>query len=217
VRGLIKPPPGHAFFYPDWRAMEFGIAAALSGDQKMQAAYRTGDCYLAFAKQAGAASPDATKETHPGIREQYKACVLGVQYGIGLVSLADRIRGSQSLARELLNAHKRTYTAFWHWSDMVVSEAMFHNFIRTAFGWTLHIVQGQNKRSLMNFPMQANGAEIMRVPLCLMVERGIPVGGVVHDAFAICCPVDQLEACMAAAGRRCEKHCVLFLAGLNWM
>jgi hypothetical protein len=61
IRGEIKPPPGYVFFYPDWRAMEFGIAAALSGDPQMQAAYLSGDPYLAFAKQAGAAPADATK------------------------------------------------------------------------------------------------------------------------------------------------------------
>src|SRR6202008_4761107 len=66
LRGLIKPPPGHAVAYVDWRQQEFGIAAALSGDVAMQAAYRSADPYLAFAKQAGAVPADATKTTHGG-------------------------------------------------------------------------------------------------------------------------------------------------------
>ena len=41
LRGLIKPPPGHGVAYIDWSQQEFGIAAALSGDANMQAAYRT--------------------------------------------------------------------------------------------------------------------------------------------------------------------------------
>ena len=53
LRGLIKPPPGYGVAYVDWAQQEFGIAAALSGDAGMQAAYRSGDPYLAFAKQAG--------------------------------------------------------------------------------------------------------------------------------------------------------------------
>ena len=53
---------------------EFGIAAALSGDPLMMEAYRSGDPYLAFAKQAGAAPPDATKATHKAVRDQFKAC-----------------------------------------------------------------------------------------------------------------------------------------------
>src|SRR5262249_35377804 len=53
-RCLIKPPEGHGVAYIDYEQQEFGIAAALSGDGQMLDAYRTGDPYLAFAKQAGA-------------------------------------------------------------------------------------------------------------------------------------------------------------------
>jgi DNA polymerase-1 len=63
LRGLIKPPPGHAVAYVDWSQQEFGIAAALSGDTTMQAAYRSGDPYLTFGKQAGAIPADATQTT----------------------------------------------------------------------------------------------------------------------------------------------------------
>jgi len=40
-----------------------------------------------FAKQAGAAPPSATKQTHGKIRDQFKACALAVQYGMGAESL----------------------------------------------------------------------------------------------------------------------------------
>ena len=82
LRGLIKPPPGHGIAYVDWSQQEFGIAAALSGDAAMQAAYQSGDPYLAFAKQAGAVPADATKATHGPKRELFKQCVLAVQYGM---------------------------------------------------------------------------------------------------------------------------------------
>ena len=60
LRGLIQPPPGHGLAYIDWAQQEFGIAAALSGDRLMLEAYRSGDPYLAFAIQAGAATAEAT-------------------------------------------------------------------------------------------------------------------------------------------------------------
>jgi hypothetical protein len=37
-------------------------------------AYASGDPYLAFAKQAGAVPPDATKHSHKAARDQFKAC-----------------------------------------------------------------------------------------------------------------------------------------------
>ena len=73
LRGLIQPPPGYGIAYIDWAQQEFGIAAALSGDPLMMDAYRSGDPYLAFAKQAGAAPPDATKATHKAVRDQFKS------------------------------------------------------------------------------------------------------------------------------------------------
>lgn len=88
LRGLIRPQPGWGLAYVDWSQQEFGIAAALSGDSAMMAAYRTGDPYLAFAIQAGAVPSTATKKTHEAEREQFKACVLAVQYGMGEVGLA---------------------------------------------------------------------------------------------------------------------------------
>ena len=117
LRSLIKPPPGHAVAYVDWSQQEFGIAAALSGDHNMQAAYRSGDPYLAFAKQAGAVPADATSHSHKPQRELFKQCVLAVQYGMEAEGLAGRTGQPVVVARGLLQAHRETYRTFWHWSD----------------------------------------------------------------------------------------------------
>jgi len=66
LRGLIRPAAGYGIAYVDWWQQEFGIAAALSDDARMQEAYTSGDPYLAFAKQAGAVPADATKKTQGG-------------------------------------------------------------------------------------------------------------------------------------------------------
>jgi DNA polymerase-1 len=57
IRSLVRPPPGMAVAYIDYEQQEFAIAAKLSGDPNMLAAYASGDPYLAFAKQAGAIPP----------------------------------------------------------------------------------------------------------------------------------------------------------------
>src|SRR5215467_7199288 len=163
LRGLVKPPPCHAVAYVDWKQQEFGIAAALSGDMAMQAAYLSGDPYLAFAKQAGAVPKDATKKSHGPIRERFKACALAVQYGMGPESLAQRIGQPTSAARELLRLHRETYKTFWRWSDGAVDHAMLNGELHTVFGWTIHVGPRANPRSLRNFPMQANGAEMLRL------------------------------------------------------
>jgi DNA polymerase-1 len=208
LRGLIRPPPGHGVAYVDWSQQEFGIAAALSGDLAMQSAYKSGDPYLAFAKQARAVPTDATKETHGPQRELFKACVLGVSYGMEAESLARRIGQPLIVARDLLRAHHDTYRTFWRWSDAAMDCAMLHGSLRTVFGWHVHIDESVNPRSLRNFPMQANGAEMLRVACCLGTERGIEICAPLHDAVLICAPLDRLDsdvaamrACMGEASR----------------
>jgi DNA polymerase I len=213
IRGLIQPPPGHAVAYIDWSQQEFGIAAALSGDTKMMAAYQSGDPYLAFAKQAGAAPPDATKKTHGPIREQFKACVLAVQYGMGPVSLAARINQPQVQARSLLQLHRETYPVFWRWSDAAVSHAMLTSQLQTVFGWTVHMGAKVNERSLRNFPMQANGAEMLRLACCLMTESGIEVCATVHDAILIMAPSDRIDIEVTKAQKLMEDASEVILNG----
>jgi hypothetical protein len=197
LRGLIKPPPGRGVAYVDWKQQEFGIAAALSGDAAMQVAYRSGDPYLAFAKQAGAAPAAATKETHGPTRELFKQCVLAVQYGMEAEALALRIGQPGIVARDLLRAHRETYRTFWLWSDAAVDQAMLTGALHTVFGWHIHIGENSNPRSLRNFPMQANGAEMLRIACCLATERGIEVCAPVHDAVLISAPLNHLDGDIA--------------------
>jgi DNA polymerase family A len=215
LRGLIKPPAGHGIAYCDWSQQEFGIAAALSGDAAMQAAYLSGDPYLALAKQAGAVPQDATKHTHGPTRELFKQCVLAVQYGMEAESLALRIAQPPIVARDLLRAHRQTYRRFWEWSDAVVDQAMLVGVISTVFGWPVRVSNRSNPRSLRNFPMQANGAEMLRIACCLATERGIEVCAPIHDAVLICAPLERLDDDIAGMRNAMAEASRSVLAGFE--
>jgi DNA polymerase-1 len=199
LRGRIKPEPNHAVAYLDWRQQEFGIAAALSGDTAMQAAYLSGDCYLTFAKQANAVPADATKATHGRVRDLYKQCVLGVQYAMGECGLAMKIGQPRIVARDLMRAHRQTYSTFWRWSDAAVDTAILTGRLNTVFDWQILTAQDYNPRSLRNFPMQGNGSEMLRLACCLVTERGVEVTALVHDALMIHAPMERLAADIAIA------------------
>jgi len=194
LRGLIKPQPGFGLAYVAWSQQEFGIAAALSGDQHMMDAYASGDPYLAFAKQAGAVPPNATKQSHKSEREQFKACVLAVQYGMGPESLAYRIKQPLARARQLLELHRRTYMKFWEWSDGVLNQALLGGRLWTTFGWQIFTKDDPNPRSLCNFPMQANGAEMLRLACIRLIADGVRICAPVHDAILIEAPLSELDA-----------------------
>lgn len=215
LRGLIKPRPGHGVAYIDWSQQEFGIAAALSGDPQMQAAYLSGDPYLAFAKQAGGVPQNATKKTHKTEREQFKACVLAVQYGMGAESLAQRIGQPVVRAKELLRLHQQTYHIFWRWSDAAVDYAMLRGKLWTVFGWTVHTGTNPNPRFLRNFLMQANGAEMLRLACCMVSEAGIKICAPVHDAILIEAPLAQLDDAIERTQELMAKASAIVLNGFR--
>ena len=161
--------------YVDWSQQELGIAAALSDDRAMQDAYTSGDFYLTFARLAGAVPPDATKQTHGRQRDQFKAAALGVLYGLSADGLARQLREPPCRGRELLDLHRQTFRQFWRWSDGVQDRAMLTCRLRTCFGWQVHVTADTRPTSLRNFPMQAAGAEMMRLAACLATERRLIV------------------------------------------
>jgi DNA polymerase I len=131
--------------------------------------------------------------THKAIRDQFKSTVLAVQYGMGAEALARRIGQPPIRTRELLRLHRETYWVFWRWSDAAVDYAMSKGRLHTAFGWCVRVPRDSNARSLRNFPMQANGAEMLRLDCCLGTELGIEICAPVHDAVLICAPLERLD------------------------
>jgi len=199
LRPLILPPPGWAVAYLDWCQQELQTVAKLSGDQAMMAACRSGDFYLAFAIQAGAAPVGATKVSHGEIRERFKQCALGVLYGMGETGLASRLGISVIEARQLLDAHRRSFPDFWRWSDATVDRALLIGSLETVFGWTLHVGKEPNVRRLRNYLAQANAAEMMRLAHIKLLGQGIRVIATVHDAFLIEAPISEIDAAVKTA------------------
>lgn len=192
-RCIIKPPNGWGVSYIDYASQEIGIAGGRSGDERLIEAYNAGDPYLAFAKHAGLVPADATRESHSRIRDQCKVVVLGLNYGLGADKMAYQAGISVALATELIQRHRATYPAYWKWSDNIVSSALLANEMSSMFGWRRQLRSIDRPTSLMNFPMQANGAEMMRLAAIAATEAGIEVCAPVHDAFLIAAPLELLD------------------------
>jgi DNA polymerase-1 len=208
IRGLAREQEGRALAYVDWSTQEIAIAAGLSGDERMAEDYASGDVYLAFAKANRLVPADATKDTHADFREVCKAIVLGVNYGMGPETMGFKAGISKGEARELQRLHRATYKSFWKWSDDTVTTALFTGKMQSVFGWRRYVERNANPRSLMNFPMQAGGAEMMRIAAIAATEAGIEVCCPVHDAFLISAPIERIDddvaamrAIMSKAGR----------------
>jgi DNA polymerase I-like protein with 3'-5' exonuclease and polymerase domains len=169
------------------------IAAALSGDPDLIKAVASGDPYLSFAMQAGLAPEGATKASHRAVRDLCKACVLGTNYGMGARTLAFRTNTSVIEAEALLRKLARTYPVFTDWQSRSVDGALLRGSMSTVFGWRLNVTSSTRPTALRNFPMQAHGAEMLRIACSLATERGVAVCAPVHDALLIEAPAESID------------------------
>jgi hypothetical protein len=208
MRSFMVFPPEKIGVYLDWRTQEVGIAAALSGDQALLAGYRGGDVYYALARLCGLTNdPDPAhwKKHNPEVRQRMKALQLGINYGMGVPSLARGLDRHPLVASTIIERHKRTYPRFWQWRTNLVQHAMLDRRIESSLGWPLQITSSPNQRTLFNFPMQSAGADMLRLAAVRLCEAGIVPSMLVHDGILL--ELDdnlQLESAkeiMRSAGR----------------
>ena len=95
----------------------------------------------------------------------------------------------------------------------IASGAVLTGSLHTVFGWQIRLSGPANARSLRNFPMQANGAEMLRLACCLATERGVEVCAPVHDAVLMAAPLDRLEAEVARMQDVMREASEIVLAG----
>ena len=99
--------------------------------------------------------------------------------------------------------------------DAALDYAMLYGHLYTVFGWTIHVGPNANPRSLRNFPMQANGAEILRLACCLATERGVRICAPVHDALLIEAPLAQLEDAVRTTQQAMAEASAAVLKGFD--
>jgi DNA polymerase-1 len=185
LRSFMRFPPNKIGLYLDWKGQEIGIAAALSGDQALMDAYR-GDVYHALALICGLTDdrdPTRWKKQNPEARNRMKALQLGINYGMGVPSLARGLDRHPLIASAFIERHKRAYPCFWQWRNDQIEMAMLDRRIETILGWPLWISSSPNQRTLYNFPMQGNGAEMLRLAAIRLCEAGIIPSMLVHDGL----------------------------------
>jgi hypothetical protein len=188
VRSFMVFPKDVIGVYLDWRTQEVGIAAALSGDEALIDDYRGGDVYHALALLCGLTDdpdPKHWKKNNQEVRQRMKSLQLGVNYGMGVPSLARGLNRHPLIASAVIELHKRKYPRFWQWRENMVQCAMLDRKMETVSGWPLYLSSSPNKKTLYNFPMQANGAEMLRLATVRLCEAGIVPNMLIHDGILI--------------------------------
>jgi DNA polymerase-1 len=201
LRTLIRAEPGYALGYIDVRQEEPAIAAYWSRDGAMTEGYRVGgDLYVNFAQLAGdiplgvslATLSSPEQRRYKALRDVYKICLLASMYGQQEVSLASRLGRSPAHARQLLRRLRMIYPQFVSWIDNEIDVALASGHMRSRLGWTLRVHPDTRETSLLNYPMQVTGSEILQRAVYLAQKAGVEVCCPVHDALLIHAKVEDM-------------------------
>ena len=151
--------------------------------------YLAGDIYHALAVMCGLTNQDAKswKATPEGKsqRQRMKALQLGINYGMGVMSLSRGLGRHPLIGSEVIIRHQQRYPTLLDlarghrsnapcWSASIVSEFD---------GWPLHLSHSPNKRTLYNFPMQSGGAEMLRLAANRLCDADLVPIMLVHDGI----------------------------------
>jgi DNA polymerase I len=207
MRSLIKPGPGRAVAYIDVEQEEYMIAAALSGDDRMEAAYNTGDPNEAMARMLGQMAPEIKKdssdpkivEKYKEIRKRFKRLTLAMNYSMGITAFAEGAGLTERDAREILRKHKRVYHKFWDFYQNSIDEGRLRGTMYTRLGWQWNSnaigAKGdlESFRTLSNWKEQSHGADMMHYVSIMCMESGIRICAMIHDAALIESSAERIE------------------------
>jgi DNA polymerase family A len=191
MRSFMKPKEGMAIAQVDYGSQEVGIAAANSGDPRLIRDYIGGDPYRQFAMEAlNILNPTEQQ------RQLYKATVLGRIYGKGAASLARDLGISVPQAQRIMDQMNERYHVMNAWLERVTTKAAHCVPITCALGWSLAATgRPGEERTFLNFPMQGNAAELMR--LVIIRASHLNLIACVHDSFLIEDTIDLIHASVA--------------------
>jgi len=203
-RAFIKPSWGSCLVYLDYEQQELAIAGYLAGDKKLIEAYNSGCGYMQTAKWLDMCPQFATKETHPEIRENVKTLFFALNYGAGPGYVASNLGITLLKANHTLIRFKQLYKVYVSWIGSVLKSVAMTQRITTRLGWQRHSngtfkinKDGKMKsirNTLLNFPMQGNGSDILRQAIIKLQEANFEVVAPVHDAVLVQIPLGDHEA-----------------------
>ncbi len=187
MRNIIGTTKDKILVYADWKSQEAVIQGALSKDQNIIAAVATGDPYLFTAKNAKAIPQDAVRKDFERERKIYKETYLAIGYGQTAIGLKAKLDISEAEAAHLLSNLKRIYPTYFKWIDENIKYSVARGFFETKFGWRFYVSDKEkmNPRSLMNWPLQGHGSEILRQAIIDLDNENFEISMPVHDAVLI--------------------------------
>ena len=162
----------------DYSQIELRLLAAISGDEGMIDAFRSGhDIHTATAmKVFGVSAEDVTIE----LRKKAKAINFGIMYGMGDFSLASDLHISRADARAYIDSYMGSFPKVKAYLERVVADAKREGYVATLFGRRRYIPELASSKKMevafgervaMNSPIQGTAADIIKLAMVNIAEK----------------------------------------------
>ena len=183
VRRCFIADPGHSLVAVDYQAQELRVLAAISGDQNMIEAFRTGaDLHQMTADASGVD------------RSVGKTVNFAYVYGSGPKNIAETCGISVEKAREVIDGFERTYPGVKRLSDSLQKQARRFGFIQTGSGRRIPVDKDRPYAAL-NYMIQSTSRDVTAAALIRIDEAGLSkfLRLPIHDEVLACVPADSAE------------------------
>lgn len=206
-KAFIPRDENHVLVSADYSQIELRIVAAISGDENMCEAFRSGkDIHTATAaKVFGVAEEEVTKE----MRYKAKSVNFGIIYGQGAFGLAENLSISRSEAKEIIDNYKTQFPGIQKYMDTTIASCKELGYVETLMGrkrWLKDIysanftVRGFAERNAINSPIQGTAADMVKLAMIKISDRlqkenfRTKMLLQVHDELVFDVPLDELDS-----------------------
>ncbi|WP_020506662.1 DNA polymerase I [Lamprocystis purpurea] len=169
IRRAFIAEPGYHILAADYSQIELRIMAHLSGDERLLAAFASGqDIHRATAAEVMGIPPDQVTADQ---RRSAKAINFGLIYGMSAFGLARQLGIERGAAQDYVDLYFNRYPGVRTFMDSIRTQARADRYVETVFGRRLHLpeIAHSNKarraaaeRTAINAPMQGTAADIIK-------------------------------------------------------
>jgi DNA polymerase-1 len=205
-KAFIPRDEHHVLLASDYSQIELRLVAALSQDEGMLDAFKTGkDIHTATAALIFDVDYDAVTRVQ---RYQAKTINFAILYGAGATRLTQELEISRSEASELISNYYERFTGLKQFMSGTVEQAKEEGYVSTLLGRkrSLRDINSRSsvaralaERMAMNTPIQGTAADMIKLAMirihAMLREKGFKTRMIlqVHDELVFDAPRDEVE------------------------
>ena len=178
IRKAFIPEPGCLFFSADYSQIELRVMAHLSQDPNMIEVFQEGkDLHAATAANI---YKKPIEEVTRDERTKSKRANFGINYGITVFGLAERLDIPRDEAKMLIDGYFETFPQVHDYMEKSKEIARKQGYVTTLFGRRRYlpdinsansVVRGFAERNAINAPIQGTAADIIKVAMIHIFQR----------------------------------------------